>query len=131
MTEDLLNQTVGDSSYELHEEYVPYPGTLVRIEPAEGKFGGQLKWITVLDADKGRGEDGADRETWAFSGEKITTHEKNKGRKYFEGITGTKVEKGQAIDLRALFGTRVQVLFEHYDGTDGKKDRVFAFKAGA
>ena len=129
-TDELVVTPSAGGEFELHEEYTPYPGTLVRIEAETGEYGDTFKWVIVLDQDKGKRDDGSDRETFAWTSRKISSHEKSKGGQFYKGVMRQPVVDGEPIDLRELFGKRVNVLFEHVtkkDGTAG--DKVFALKA--
>jgi hypothetical protein len=127
---------------DLHDENRFYRGDLYSIEPIDGKFGPQLKWIIRLDDDGTQNVDGRDvpRETWAFTSEKLTTHEKNSFRKFVKGLTGSDPVEGEMFDERRYTlryyeehpeaiteladgetPWRVAVMFQHgkrQDGTD-------------
>lgn len=119
----------GEAGVRLHEEYVWYPGVLRRIEKGTGQYGPQFKWVALLDEDLGKGKDGEDRETFFWTDQRITPHEKNKGGKYYTALTGKPVVPGEPVDLRPLIGARIQVMFE-VDKKAGK-DKVFAVKPEA
>lgn len=127
---------------ELHEESKFYFGDLMKIEAEEGNFGPQLKWFIVLDEDGNFvDDDGKEypRVTWTWCSQKLTTHEKNKFRKYAKGLLGREPEAGELFDERhytkefyeqhpdkdpkELTGRerpwRVAVMFEHTKKSDG------------
>lgn len=139
---------VEDPTVALHPENKFFEGDLVRIEPEEGKFGPQLKWIIVLDDDEPYIDETGqeqERETWTWCSQKLTTHEKNKFRQYVKGLTGEEPQVGQlfeeehytrefyegnpSADPEALTGCkqpwRVAVMFTHAKKADGTPyDRV-------
>lgn len=137
---------VQEPTVDLHEENKFYFGVLKSIEPdEESQYGPQLKWKIVIDGETWE-EDGVekDRETWTWCSMKLTTHPKNKFRKYAKGLLGHEPTVGELFDEQhytldyyaenpdadpvQLTGRkepwRVAVMFEHYkknDGTDGDK----------
>jgi hypothetical protein len=114
-----------ETGIQLHEQFEKYPGAIARLENEEkGQFGPQVKWIFVLDADKGQGENGQDRETWHWTPRKVTS--KNKTGKLLAQLTGRAIELGEAYDLTKFIGTRVNVIFEHKQSGDKTVEAVFA-----
>lgn len=104
------------AAFELHEEGEYYLGTLYAIEEAEDRgYGPGLKWVFHLDGETDAIND-EPRETWGFSGQKIT--QRTKAGRWVTGILGTLPPPGQVVDLGALVGARVQVMFEHTAGLD-------------
>lgn len=133
---------VSEPTIELHKENKFYHGDLKRIIEEDGQYGAQLKWIIVLDDDGTYTDDQGiehDRETWTWSSQKLTTHEKNKFRQYAKGLLGRDPQKGELFDERLytsehykqnptanpkeLTGVdqpwRVAVMFEHGKKPDG------------
>ncbi len=133
---------VTEPTIELHEESKFYYGDLVSVNPEEGNFGPQLKWTIVLDEDGTFTDDQGNeypRETWTWCSQKLTTHEKNKFRKYAKGLLGREPEVGELFDEQhytteyyqthpeadpeKLTGRkqpwRVAVMFEHTKKSDG------------
>lgn len=127
---------VQENEFELHAENKFYFGDLLEINEEEGNFGPQLKWIIALDEDGTfTDDDGTERPitTWAYCGNKLTTNENNKFRKYVKSLTGKEPVKGEVFDEQhwtksfydanpdkdpeALTGRkqpwRVAVMFEH------------------
>ena len=128
----------------MHDEHTFYEGDLVRIEPDDGQYGPQLKWIIELDDDEPwTADDGTEEpnETWTWCSTKLTTHEKNKFRKYVKGLTGEEPQIGELFneehytkefyennpdaDPVKLTGKekpwRVKVMFEHKRKADGSE----------
>lgn len=124
-----------------HEEHKFYAGDLVRIEDDDGKYGPQNKAIIELDDDEPWiNDDGTEdpNETWTWFSKKLTTHEKNKFRKFVKGMTGEEPEIGELFheehytrefyeqnpdeDPVELTGRekpwRVAVMFEHKTNPD-------------
>lgn len=93
---------VEEPTVELHDENKFYYGNLARIEEEDGNFGPQLKWIIALDGETYIDDTGKEqpRTTWAYSSQKLTTHEKNKFRKFAKGLLGREPEKGEMFDER-------------------------------
>lgn len=95
---------VEEPTIELHDENKFYFGDLVDIIEEEGQYGPQLKWVMVLDVDRDAwtNDDGTteDRETWTWCGQKLTTHENNKFRKYAKGLLGEEPQVGELFDER-------------------------------
>jgi len=93
---------VESPSIDLHDENKFYFGDLESIEAEEGQYGPQLKWVIVLDVDRGAwtDDDGVerDRESWTWCGQKLTTHENNKFRKYAKGLLGREPQVGELFD---------------------------------
>ena len=104
------------AGFELHAPDEWHSGMLYSIEEAEDRgYGPGLKWIFHLDGDLDPISD-APRETWGFSGQKVTS--RTKAGRWVAGIKGDLPEPGEVIDLGQLFGTPVDVMFEHVPGMD-------------
>lgn len=109
--------TVTAPTIPLHEEHKFYRGEIREIHETEGNYGPQLKWIIVLDEDRNAmtDEEGnpKDKETWTWCSAKLTTHEKNKFRRWVKGLTGSEPAEGQLVDEQDFVGRRVGVMFTH------------------
>lgn len=110
-----LTLTMQESGgFELHEADEWHDGLLVAIEETEGQWGPGLKWIIELDDDE-PAENGDPRETWAFCSQKLSPRSKLYG--WVKAIDESLIpDSGGVLDLEELIGTRVQVMFEHYQG---------------
>lgn len=118
----LVYQVEESKPFELHEEAEWYSGILYTIEEAEDRgYGPGLKWVFHLDGEVDE-ISGTPRETWGFSGQKITP--RTKAGRWVTGIRGSLPEAGQPVDLSQLIGARVQVMFEHGEGLDRDGNKV-------
>lgn len=114
----------------LHEEGEWYTGTLNNIEEFDGEYGPGYKFIIHLDDEFN--QEGEPRETWAFTGQKITP--KTKLGRWAKGL-GYDLTAGTNINLEEIINTSVAVEFEHVPGfdKDGQaitKERVVKMKKG-
>lgn len=101
--------------YELHEADEWLPGRIVDIEETESDWGSGLKWIIVLDDDEPN-PDGSDRETWAFSSQKVSP--KSKTYKWAAAILGEMPEAGDELDLNLLLQKPIEVFFEQVESDE-------------
>lgn len=98
--------------FKLHPEEEWIEGTLVSREfqaSTKAGFDDQYKWVLHLDGDVDG--DGKQRETWHYTGVKLTTHAKNKLRKLLKGVTGADPAVGEKVNL--TLPARVKVMFEN------------------
>lgn len=132
---------VSEPTIELHQENKFFYGTIASIAEEPGNYGVQLKWVIHLDDETYTDDGGVEqpRETWTWCSSKLTTHEKNKFRKYVKGLLGKEPQKGELFDIdhytlefyqgnpdkdpMELTGLkepwRVAVMFEHGKKPDG------------
>lgn len=116
--------------FDLHPEDEWVDGTIERIEETEGQWGPGLKWIIHLDGDTA--DNGDPWETWAFCSQKLSP--RSKLYAWLKGL-GYDVDAGDTVDLEEFVGTRCQVMFERYDGTDPdgnsiEKEKVVKIRKG-
>jgi hypothetical protein len=118
--------------FDLHEADEWYDGMVVAIEETEGQWGPGLKWIIELDGEVN--DDNTPRETWAFCSQKLSP--RSKLYQWLKGLNPAAIpEAGGTVDLEEFIGSRVQVMFERYDGFDQdgnslEKEKVVKLRAG-
>ena len=102
--------------FELHEPDEWHRGLVVAIEETDGQWGPGLKWILELDEDEPH-DDGNPRETWAFCSQKLSPKSKLYG--WLKALDPSAIpDAGGTVDLEQFIGSRVEVMFEHYEGFD-------------
>lgn len=111
------------ADFELHEAEEWLPGRIVDITTTDDTgFGEGLKYIIVLDDDEPN-EDGSDRETWAFSSQKVSR--KSKLGKWAQAILLDEYpEEGDVLDLNLLLQVPIEVMFEQFEGQDSDGNKV-------
>ena len=114
----ILNVEAAGVGY-LHDAEEWIAGTVETIEQAEGRFGGQLKWIINLDGDDPN-DDGTLRGVWAFTGDRCVPRSKLHG--WLKAL-GFDLD-GDTVDLDPLIGARVDVFYERYTGTSAEGQPV-------
>ena len=132
MTLPDIHQTT--PTYVYHEENRWYPGLIHTIEVAPSTredWADQLKWIIHLDGELA--DDGAQLEVWAYCTQTYTP--KSKLTKWATGLLG-KGNLPETLNPTIFIGTRVEIMFETYQGQDRdgqpvEKERPSIMKAGS
>lgn len=120
--------------FDLHEPDEWFDAQITDIQDLpDGQWGPGLKFILELDDDEPH-DDGAPWETWAFCSQKLSPRSKLYG--WLKAIDEDLIpEPGGTIDLDDLVGSRVQVMFERFNGHDPdgnpqEKEKVVKIRAG-
>jgi len=129
-----LTLTVSETGgFELHEPDEWFDGTITAIEETEGQWGDGIKFVVELDGDTYTTDDGTEyqRETWAFTSQKLSTRSKLYG--WARGLGWDPDD--ETVDLETYVDFRCQVMFEHYDGHDSdgnpvEKEKVVKLRKG-
>lgn len=116
--------------FELHDADEWYDGTITGVEETDGQWGPGVKFLIVLDGEEAA-DDGYPRETWAFASQKLSP--RSKLYAWAKGL-GWDPDDG-TLDLEDYVDTRVQCMFEHYNGTDPdgnsiEKEKVVKLRKG-
>lgn len=127
---DPFDQEAEESSFELHAEGEWHSATLVAIDyEKDGQYGPQLKWRFVVDGDEGKGKDGADRETWHFTGAKYTINPKAGLYNMMKWLTGETFAQGERVPIKEQVGKTFKLMFDHVDKSDGSGKREKLIRA--
>jgi hypothetical protein len=115
----LVIEKTESGGFELHPEEDWVDGQITAIEETDGQWGAGLKFIIVLDGEE-TADDGYPRETWAFCSQKLSP--RSKLYAWAKGLGWD--PEDETLDLNDFIDSRVQVMFERYDGHDNDGNSV-------
>lgn len=116
-----------EADYRYHDELTWYPGTIVNVEDDDFGYGPTVVFVIELDDDPLDDELNR-RQIKAMASDKLTPN--SKLTKWVKGIFGSEVLEQGAIDLDLATNTRVEVMFEHGENSEGSpNEKITQIKA--
>ena len=97
-----------------------YDATVASVEPADGEYGQQVKFVFALDSEIG--EDGEPIALWAWASSKLNP--RTKLYKWATALMDSAPAIGARFDVSRLTGLPCRVLVNLEDSDDGPRARV-------